>query len=163
MLILLVAALAPGILAAAWSAGFFWTWSFTVMPGLAASPPEAAVAVMRATNAGIRSAGFAFVFFGPALLSASAAGLGFATGRAAVAWWAAAALLVYGAGVLAVTFLFNLPLNDGLAAARVDAANAVETWRAYAAPWTGWNHLRTAAATAAFLILLGTAARSLHG
>jgi hypothetical protein len=26
------------ILASEWSAGFFWSWSFTVMPGLSAAP-----------------------------------------------------------------------------------------------------------------------------
>ena len=48
MIQLLAGALALGLLAAAWSAGFFWAWSFTVMPGFAAAAPEAAIAAMRA-------------------------------------------------------------------------------------------------------------------
>ena len=69
-----------------WSAGFFWTWSFTVMPGFAAAPPEAAVAAMRAVNANIVGPGFAFVFFGPAVLAALSAALAFAAGLSAAAW-----------------------------------------------------------------------------
>jgi uncharacterized membrane protein len=157
---LLLATLALGLLAAAWSAGFFWTWSFTVMPGLGRAPAEAAIAAMRATNAGIATPGFAFVFFGPAVLALLAAALGFLSGRAAVGWPAGLAALVYAAGVLAVTFAVNIPLNDGLARAAVTPANAAEVWRAYDAAWTAWNHLRTAAATLAFLALLWSTARA---
>jgi uncharacterized membrane protein len=163
MTTILLATLVLGLLAAALSAGFFWSWSFTVMPGLSASPPEAAVAVMRAANAGIGGPVFAFVFFGPALFAALAAALGFATGRAALGWWAAAAALVYAAGVLAVTFGVNLPMNAALATAQLDATNAAEAWRGYAPAWTRWNHLRTASATAALLLLLGAAAQALRG
>lgn len=151
---LLAAALGLGLLAAAWSAGFFWTWSFTVMPGLTAAGPDVAIAAMRAANAGIRTAGFAFVFFGPAVLSALGAVLALAIGRRDSALSCGAALLIYGAGVLAVTFLFNLPLNDGLAAADLARDGAATTWARYAAPWTAWNHLRTAAATATLGALL---------
>jgi uncharacterized membrane protein len=163
MLPILLATLALGLLATAWSAGFFWSWSFTVMPGLGQAPPEAAIAAMRAANAGIRTPGFAFVFFGPTAFAVLAAVLGFASGRAAVGWMAALAAILYAAGVLAVTFAVNLPLNDGLAAAEVTQANAAALWRDYAAPWTRWNYLRTAAATLAFLALLGTAAQAIRG
>ena len=42
---MLIAALALGLLAAAWSAGFLRAWSFTVVPGLSAAPPDAAAAL----------------------------------------------------------------------------------------------------------------------
>jgi uncharacterized membrane protein len=163
MLPMLIAVLALGLLAAAWSAGFFWSWSFTVMPGLGAAPAEAAIAAMRAANAGIRTPGFAFVFFGPALLAPIAAGLGFAAGFRTAALYALLAAALYLGGVILVTFLVNLPLNDALEAARPAAGEAQATWRSYAAPWTAWNHLRTAAATAAFLALLLAALRVARG
>src|ERR687894_2779796 len=95
----LAVALALGLLAAAWSAGFFWAWSFTVMPGFAAAPPEAAAAAMRAVNANIAGPGFAFVFFGPVVFAALSAVLAFAAGTSAAGWAAPAAAALYAAGV----------------------------------------------------------------
>ena len=157
MAAMLAAALALGLLAAAWSAGFFWAWSFTMMPGFAAAPPEAAVASMRAVNANIAGPGFAFVFFGPALFAALSAALAFAAGSGAAARAALAAAVTYAAGVLGVTFAANIPLNNTLAAAPIVPDTAVEVWRRFAEPWTAWNHLRTAAASLAFLLLAAAA------
>jgi uncharacterized membrane protein len=157
MPVALHAALALALLAAAWSAGFFWAWSFTVMPSFAAAPPEAAIAAMRAVNANIVGPGFAFVFFGPALLAALCCALAFAAGANAAALSALAAAAVYGAGVIGVTFAANLPLNAALAAASVPPGGAAEVWHGYAAPWTAWNHLRTTAASLAFLALAAAA------
>lgn len=162
MAAVLAGALALGLLAAGWSAGFFWTWSFAVMPGLAAAGPDAAVAAMRATNAGIRTPGFAFVFFGPAPLALLAAAAAFLLGLRPAALAAAAAFLVYAGGVLFVTFAENLPLNDRLAAADLAREGAAAAWARYAGEWTAWNHLRTAAATLAFAALAGSAALALR-
>jgi uncharacterized membrane protein len=155
----LAAALALGLLAAAWSAGFFWAWFFTVMPGLSAAPPEAAIGAMRAANASIRGAGFAFVFFGPGLFAA----LALAAGLKGPALAALVAAALYGAGVLAVTFAANLPINAALAAAAVSPDTAAEVWRGFAEPWTAWNHLRTGAATLTFAALAVAAALAVRG
>ncbi|QYU68047.1 DUF1772 domain-containing protein [Leptolyngbya sp. 15MV] len=58
---------------------------------------------------------------------------------------------------------FNLPLNDQLARASVAADNAARIWADYASPWTGWNHLRTAMATATLGLLIGAGIRALRG
>ncbi len=152
-----------GRLAAWWSAGFLWGWSFTVMPGFAAAPPEAAVAAMRAVNANITGPGFAFVFFGPGVLAALSAALAFAAGLHAAALAALGAALVYGAGVVGVTVAANLPLNAALAAAPSGPDTAAGVWRGFAEPWTAWNHLRTAAASLAFLALAAAAGLALRG
>ncbi|MBD0274988.1 MAG: DUF1772 domain-containing protein [Acetobacteraceae bacterium] len=153
MALMLAVALTLGLLAAGWSAGFFWAWSFTVMPGFAAAAPEAAVSAMRAVNANIVGPGFAFVFFGPAVLAALSAALAFAAGARAAGWVALAAATIYAAGVIGVTFAANIPLNNALAAASSAPEAAAEVWRGFAGPWTAWNHLRTAAATLAFLVV----------
>ena len=106
------------------------------MPGLAAAPSEAAVAAMRAVNANIAGPGFAFVFFGPGVFAALAAALAFAAGLNSAALPALAAAALYGAGVVAVTF---------------------------AGPWTTWNHLRTAAASLAFVALAASGAVAVRG
>jgi uncharacterized membrane protein len=163
MATVLAATLALGLLASAWSAGFFWTWSFTVMPGFAAPPPEAAVAAMRAVNANIVGPGFAFVFFGPAVLAALSAALAFVAGLNSVALTALVAAVLYGAGVVGVTFAANIPLNMALAAAPAGPETAAELWSGFAAPWTAWNHLRTAAASLAFLVLAGAGMLAVRG
>ena len=93
------------------------------MPGFAAAPPEAAVAAMRAVNANILGPGFAFVFFGPAILAALSAALAFAAGLGTAAWPALGAAALYAAGVIGVTFAANIPLNNALAAASVSRRN----------------------------------------
>ena len=62
--------------------------------------------------------------------------------------------LLYLLGVIGVTALFNIPLNDTLAHMGADSIEASAFWHRYLAAWTIWNHVRAAAAlagTAAFL------------
>jgi uncharacterized membrane protein len=40
------------------------------------------------------------------------------------------------------TILFNVPLNNRLAAAAADDSVKGETWKHYFIYWTRWNHLR---------------------
>jgi uncharacterized membrane protein len=154
MTILTAVLLGLALLASAWSAGFFWSWSFTVMPGLSAASPAVAVEAMRAVNAGIATPFFAFVFFGPLPFALAAAAAAWTAGARMPAGLAAAAAVIYALGTIGVTFLVNVPLNNGLASATVDVSNAASVWRTYAAPWTAWNHLRVAASTAALLLLV---------
>jgi uncharacterized membrane protein len=137
------------LLTAGWSAGFFWSWSFTVMPGLAAAEPQHALAAMQAANANIRSPFFAFVFFGAALTPLLAAGS--ARGSAA-SRWALAAGVVQFLGVIGVTLAVNVPMNEALARLDPGAAGSVAAWRDYLARWTAWNHIRVAAATLSLLL-----------
>jgi uncharacterized membrane protein len=56
-----------------------------------------------------------------------------------------------------VTVLFNMPLNDALAAADRGSTAGAGLWTRYLAEWTAWNHVRTAAplaAAAAFMFAL---------
>ncbi len=133
-------------LASGWAAGFFWTYSFSVMPGLALAPPEAAMASMQGINAAVRNPFFAFVFFGALALPLAAWAM---DARGPAGRRALAAGLVYAAGVFAVTFLIHVPMNEALAGLDPVAA----AWAGYAPGWTGWNHLRAAAATLAMLMM----------
>lgn len=138
------------------SAGFFFTWSFTVMRGLDAAPPDAAIAAMNAVNGNIRSAWFAAIFFGPALLGVIATVLFLADRVDAAALCVLGATLVYLAGVIGVTFFVNVPLNEALGSAAIppDPTDVDRMWREYSGAWTAWNHLRTAAATLSLGALL---------
>lgn len=139
--------LSLAIAASALAAGFFFAWDAVVMPGLSAAPPEAAVASMQAVNASVRNVLFAASFFGSAgfgLLAALAL-----WGRSGAFGLAVAGLLTYLAGVIAVTFLFHVPLNEKLAAIQPPPGEAAQLWAAYAQPWTAWNPVRTVSALAA--------------
>jgi uncharacterized membrane protein len=148
------ALVALAILASAWSAGFFWTWSFSVMPGLSAAPPHVAIEAMRAANANIRTVFFAFVFFGPLPLSILAGAAAWFAGERTCGGAALAAAAAYAVGVIVVTFIVNVPLNNALADAPVTTSSAAATWLDYARPWTAWNNVRVSASTATLLLLV---------
>ena len=57
------------------------------------------------------------------------------------------AALVYLIASIGVTMVFNVPLNNALAA--VTPANADSVWNNYISTWTFWNHVRTVASLAA--------------
>ena len=135
------------IAATALAAGFFFAWDAVVMPGLSAAPPEAAVAAMQAVNASVRNALFAASFFGSVVFGLLAAMA--LWGRSGAFGLAVAGLLSYLAGVIAVTFLFHVPLNEKLAAIQPPPGEAAQLWAAYAQPWTAWNPVRTVGALAA--------------
>src|SRR3546814_11195234 len=62
--------------------------------------------------------------------------------------------LLYLVGTIVVTFVFNVPRNEALAAAAPDGADAAELWTRYLAEWTAWNHVRAAAALLAAALLI---------
>jgi uncharacterized membrane protein len=111
-------ALALAVLSAALAAGFFYAYACSVMIGLAAADPAAAVKAMQGINATVRNPVFAFAFFGPLAFGGGAA-LGAALrqekGRRQTLLIASSVLL-HAVGVLGVTFGFNVPLNQTLAA-----------------------------------------------
>lgn len=66
----------------------------------------------------------------------------------------AAGGVLYVLGMFVVTVIFNVPLNNALAA--TDPANheAASLWARYLTDWTLWNHVRTAASTAACALFI---------
>ena len=107
--------------------------------------PDVAPARFDKEHLVIQNPGFFVAFFGTALLSLALLAsvlLGWLPGGAA---WTAAGALLYLAGIIAVTIVVNVPMNDALAA--VDPANseAATLWKDYLSRWMMWNHVRTAA------------------
>lgn len=142
--------------AAALSAGLFYAYHWTAMPGLNAADPMTAINALKSINVVITNPIFLFSFLGPLVFGAIAALLylrAFGTAPALLVW---AAVLVYALGVFAVTLVFNVPLNGQLAAANPTAATAAAIWRAFYDPWMYWNLVRTIASIVSF-ILFGAA------
>ena len=135
------------LLASTLIAGFFYTYSISVMPGLAVTEPHAAMQAMQGINATIRTPIFAFAFFGAFGFTAAAAAL---APRWAVVVPLMAGGLIYAAGGLALTFAVHVPMNESLALVDAAAADAVQIWQDYLQDWTAWNHVRAIASLLAF-------------
>lgn len=138
-------------------AGLFFVSSNFAMTALAKLPPANGIAAMQSINIQILNPGFFATFFGTSALStvlAVAALLDFGS------TWSLPLLaggLCYFVGVLLVTMIFNVPLNNRLAALRPETTEAASFWTEYLRVWTTWNHARTVlslAATALFIFAL---------
>lgn len=136
------------ILATALNAGLFFIFSVCIMAALARLSPGEGAAAMNAINDVIQNPVFFLVFFGGALLSVVLAILGFQQGGAG-GWMAAAAGIVFLVAVIGVTVVFNVPLNDALAAAPAGSAEQATLWQRYLDVWVLWNHVRTLGSLAA--------------
>ncbi|MGH9628679.1 MAG: anthrone oxygenase family protein, partial [Bryobacteraceae bacterium] len=60
---------------------------------------------------------------------------------------------VYLTGTQLVTAVVHVPKNDALAVVAPAAPGAEALWASYLTSWTPWNHVRTAAAFAAAVLL----------
>ena len=128
-------ALILGTLGCGAMAGIYYAFSGFIMRAFAATGPATAVEAMTAINRVILKSGFMPLFFGSCLLCLGlliAALILRPAGYLPMASGAA----VYLAGMLGVTILRNVPLNQLL-----DAQGAA-VWPEYLRSWTLWNHLR---------------------
>ncbi len=141
--------------------GLFFAFSTFIMRALGRLPPAQGVAAMNAINAAILTPLFALVFFGTPLACAALIVHGLMDGSAPGTAWLIAGGAVHIVGSFAVTLLFNVPLNNVLAATDPESADGAAVWSRYRSVWTSWNHLRTVACLAATGLL--TAALWLQG
>ncbi len=140
------------ILATALNAGLFFIFSVCIMAAFARLSPAEGAAAMNAINAVIQNPLFFSAFFGATLLSLILAVLGYMQGGAA-GLMAAAGGVVFLVAVFGVTAVFNVPLNDALAAAPVGSAEQATLWQRYLDVWVMWNHIRTLGSLAAVALL----------
>jgi uncharacterized membrane protein len=57
-----------------------------------------------------------------------------------------------------VTMVFNVPLNDALAAVDPGSPDAALVWARYLKDWTFWNHVRSITSTAACALFIAAIA-----
>ena len=139
-----VSALGCGLIA-----GVFFTFSNFVMKSLARLPPAHGIAAMQAINVDVLNRWFFAAFFGTALCCLVLAASSFFRWEEPDAIYLLAGGLLYLIGTILVTIIFNVPLNDALAAVDPMTADASRFWTTYVKSWTAWNHVRTVAALAA--------------
>ncbi len=122
MVLLWFCALGCGLLA-----GLYFAFSVFIMTALDRLGPAAGAAAMNAINTTILRSLFMPVFMLTSLASLALAVIGVIHWEQPGAWLLITGGLVYFVGMFGVTMLFNVPLNNLLAASPSDA----NTWRRY--------------------------------
>ena len=130
-------------------AGLFFAFSTSVMTALGRLTPAGGIAAMQSINVAILNPLFFVAFFGTAAACVLLAIAALVRWSEPGAIYLLAGSLLYLAGSIVVTIVFNVPLNNALAAARPESAEAAGLWTRYLSVWTAWNHVRTAASLAA--------------
>jgi len=132
-------------------AGVFFAFSAFVMRSLAKLPAEQGISAMQSINTTILQSSFMLVFMGTTALSVV---LGIASfiklGKTSALFVIAGSLLIF-VGVFLVTAIFNVPLNDTLAAVTSGSSEGAQAWREYLDRWMPWNHVRTIASIGALI------------
>jgi len=125
-------------------AGVFFAFSSFVMKALVRLPAAQGIAAMQSINVAVINPLFMAVFLGTAATCAVVAVFSILTWRP----YPLAGSLFYLAGTILVTGLFNVPRNNTLA-----TMDSLALWADYVTGWTAWNHVRTAAALIASVLL----------
>jgi uncharacterized membrane protein len=149
------AALVAATFTSGLSAGLFYTYFFSVMPGLGAADDRTFVTAMQWINVKILNGWFAVAFGGAPVLTVLAAVLLLTGDEPGPATWTLVAVVLAVATVV-VTFAANVPLNTMLMAAGEPdrVADLAQLRRRFEAPWVRWNTVRTATSVGAFACLV---------
>ncbi len=115
------------------SAGLFFAFACSVMPGLGQASDRTFVEAMQRINVAILNVWFLIAFVGAFLLTALASALHLPADARAVLPWSVAALVLYGTG-LVITGRGNVPLNNALLAAGAGPDGAAARRRYRSAP-----------------------------
>lgn len=159
MILTIAAAVGSGL-----TAGIFYAFSTFVMAALGRLPAEQGIAAMNSINVTVLNPWFFAVFFGTPVLCAIVAIMALLRWGEPGALLIVAASVIYIVGSLAVTIVFNVPLNNALAAAQPASAEGAALWARYLIDWTFWNHVRTALpliAMVMFIVAIALQSRSL--
>lgn len=140
-------------------AGVYFAFSTFVMTALGRLDQAAGIAAMNAINVDIVRSLFMPLFLGTTIAGAALVVIGVIrlSEPGAVSMIAGGGLYVV--GMFVVTVVFNVPLNDALAAVQPSSPEARAVWAAYLKDWVLWNHVRTvASAVASGLFIVALAA-----
>lgn len=141
--LILVLALAISAIGAGLMAGVYFAFSAFIMRAFDQLDAVRAADAMNAINAVILRSWFMVLFFGTTLLYAVLAVAAVIVPDIQARWLLFATGLIYVCGMFVCTALFNVPLNNRLAATTEDENAKAKTWPVYYDRWTRWNHLRS--------------------
>ena len=150
LVLTLTTALGTGLIA-----GVFFIFSVAIMRALERVP--GGMAAMQSINVVIINPMFLGVFLGTAVLCLVLVVVSIVQWQSPGSAWLLAGCLLYLVGSIGVTMVFNVPMNNALAAADPASSEGQKVWTDYLRNWTFWNHVRTIAslaASAGFIIAL---------
>jgi uncharacterized membrane protein len=124
-------------------AGVFFAFSTFVMKALAQLPAAQGIAAMQAINITVINPWFMIVFLGTGVACVILIISTLIKWHQPGAVYLLSGSLFYLIGTIAVTMVFNVPLNEALAIAKPDNADSATLWTRYLTDWTFWNHVRT--------------------
>jgi uncharacterized membrane protein len=109
---------------------------------------------MNSTNAVILRSPFMPLFLGSTLAALMLAGIALFQWHQPGSVAAFAGGVIYVVGMLVCTMVFNVPLNNALAAVDPASASGANVWANFLRDWTFWNHVRTIASTVAMALFI---------
>lgn len=150
-LILLAAVVLVGL-----SAGLFYGWSVSVIPGTQRVADSTYLETMQNVNRAILNPAFFLVFFGSAVLLFISSFMQYSVNKT-IFWLLLGSAVLYLVGMVGVTGLGNVPLNnqlDALKLSQLSASEMADFRNIYENKWNRLNHIRTAFAIVSFIISL---------
>lgn len=139
------------------SAGLFYAWAVSVIPGTKRVTDLAYIEVMQSINRAILNPWFLVIFIGPLLLIGLSAYSQFKAGNIDVFALLLAAGLTYLIGTFGVTAFGNVPLNDALDKVQwqdFDAQSLFNIRNNYELKWNRLHTVRTLFSILSFLLSL---------
>ena len=150
--LILVSALSTALVA-----GMFYAFSSFVMAALARVSNSEGINTMNAINVTVITPSFMVLFMGSALLGIVLGGWSLFSISQFDSQLILLSCLLYVVGCFGVTMVFNVPLNNQLAATSPADGNVF--WQNYLQTWTMWNTVRTVAAALASVVFVAVALR----
>lgn len=139
-------------------AGLYFAFSTFILTAFGRIDQVHGIAAMNSINATILQSLFMPVFFGTTVASLVLAVIGVFRWGEPGGMAMVAGGLIYVIGMFVFTIVFNVPLNDALAAVDPASPAATPVWTRYLTDWTFWNHVRTIASTVASALFIAAIA-----
>jgi len=149
-MLLLITTIITGLIA-----GLFYSWSISVTKGLALLPDREYLVAFQQLNRAILNPLFLIAFMGLVFLLPITTWTQYHRSPSAAFWLLAAATIIYLVGVMGITMLGNVPMNEALDAFNIDAAIPAQLAAKRGAFETRWNFLndiRTCCCLSSFIL-----------
>lgn len=145
------------IVTVALSAGLFYAWSISAIPGFRKIPDKSFLVAMQSINRAILNPWFFIIFFGPVFLLSFCTYLQFKIRIDDIFYLVFAATVIYLLGNICVTMFGNVPLNEMLDKVDLNLMNeeGLKSVRsAFEDNWNTLNHIRAFFSVLSFVLLL---------
>ncbi|MEZ5018284.1 MAG: DUF1772 domain-containing protein [Flavipsychrobacter sp.] len=141
------------------SAGLFYAWQVSVIPGTKLISDKNYLDTMQSINRAIQNPAFALIFFGSFLLLLAATYTQYQEGSKSAFIIITAAMVCYLVGTIGITMLGNVPMNEALD--KIDLNNMTQnalhqTRTTYEHKWNQLHLARTVFSVVAFALSLLT-------